>query len=76
MVTMVDISAHNSPDERLALTISSVCRALDLSRSSVVRLIETGAIPSRTLAGRVVVLRDELDEALHKLPSAKKGTPK
>jgi excisionase family DNA binding protein len=73
---MSDFSAQNSPDERVVLTISSVCKLLDLSRSSVVRLLDAGVIPSRDLLGRVVVLRDELDAALRKLPPAKKGTDK
>ena len=56
---------------RLASRVDEAARALGLSEQTLYRKIQLGQIPARKWGGRIVVLRDDLEEALRALPGAR-----
>ena len=62
--------------EGLILNVSQVAKALGVSRPTVYRLVESGALPAKRLstgpdtAARTVVLSEDLKRFLSELPSA------
>lgn len=53
----------------LVLTVAGVARELGLSPKTIRRLIADGLLPARTLAGKTIVLRGELQSFLANLPT-------
>ena len=52
------------PEERLALRINDAVAVSGLSRSSLYNLINEGTLPSRKIAGRRLILREDLRRLL------------
>jgi len=60
--------AHLVEPEPLVLRIPDLARVLGVSELAARRMVERGAVPARKWGTRIVVLRDELLEHLHRLP--------
>ncbi len=54
-------------EKRLVYRVPDVARLLGTTESAVRRMIQTGAIPSRRLGRRVIILPDELEALLGSL---------
>jgi hypothetical protein len=54
--------------ERVLYRVPDLIRLTGLNEPVVRHLLATGVIPSRRLGRRVIVLPDELEQALHRLP--------
>jgi len=52
------------PDERLAYTVDESALVAGLGRNSIYKLINEGVLPSRKVAGRRLVLREDLQAVL------------
>ena len=57
---------------RLAYRVDEAARALGLSEQTLYRKIQLGQLPARKWGGRIVVLREDLEEALRALPCARR----
>lgn len=53
---------NHTNDIRLSVTISEACEMTGLSRSSIYRLMDIGALQSRRILGRRVVLMASIRE--------------
>lgn len=53
-----------------ALSVTDAAKYLSVHRATIYRLAHKGDISIRKIAGRAVVLRDELDSYLDNLPNA------
>jgi excisionase family DNA binding protein len=60
--------AHLVEPEPLVLRIPDLARVLGVSEVAARRMVERGEVPARKWGARIVVLRDELLEHLHRLP--------
>lgn len=54
-----------APDERLAMGVNTAAAISGLGRNSIYRLISDGILPSRKIAGRRLILREDLIAVLH-----------
>lgn len=54
----------------LALRIEDACRAIGIGRTSLYKLIGESKIKTVTLAGRVLILRSEIDRLLSEAQAA------
>ena len=54
-------------EKRLVYRVPDVARLLGTTESAIRRMIQTGAIPSRRLGRRVIILPDELEALLGSL---------
>ncbi len=59
-----------SVERRLVYRVPDVARVLGTTEAAVRRMIQTGAIPSRRLGRRVVVMPEELEAHLRSLRRA------
>ena len=59
-----------SVERRLVYRVPDVARVLGTTEAAVRRMIQTGAIPSRRLGRRVVVMPEELEAHLRSLHRA------
>jgi len=57
---------------RLAYRVDEAARSLGLSEQTLYRKIQDGKIPARKWDGRIMVLREDLEEALRTLPPARR----
>jgi len=48
------------PEERIAYTLDEACLVIGLGRNSIYNLINEGTLPSRKVAGRRLILREDL----------------
>ena len=72
---------HPAPklsDDRLAYDLAGLANAIGVGRSTVFRLIKSGAIATRKLGSRTLILREDAEQYLRSLPvnNPQKGTPK
>jgi excisionase family DNA binding protein len=58
----------NHPDSYGALNADQAAAFLSVSRATLYRLVRAGSVPSRSLSGRTVFLREELQSYLRCLP--------
>jgi excisionase family DNA binding protein len=57
-----------------AMGVEGACRYLDVSRPTLYRLMDTGAVPSFHIGRRRLILREHLDRFLHeRLAEAEAG---
>jgi excisionase family DNA binding protein len=61
-------------DKPLAHTISAACRISGLGRTTIYGALKSGALSARKCGRRTLILADDLDDFLHKLPPAR-GQP-
>ena len=54
----------------LAYTIAETCERLGIGRTTAYRLMSSGRLPARKIAGRTLVLANDLERFLAELPSA------
>ncbi len=59
--------------DQIALRIPDVAQLLGCSDEAARKLVQRGLLPSRRMGKRVIVLKDELEAHLKKLP---KGQPR
>ncbi len=59
------------PEDRLAFTVNGACAALGLGRNSVYALIEDGTLQSFCLAGRRLITRESIVDAIRRAPHGK-----
>ena len=71
MQTMHPLDDVKEPD-RLAYRVDEAARSLGLSEQTLYRKIQDGKIPARKWDGRIMVLREDLEEALRTLPPARR----
>jgi len=57
---------------RLAYRADEAARSLGLSEQTLYRKIQDGKIPARKWDGRILVLREDLEQALQALPHARR----
>jgi hypothetical protein len=57
-----------STTKRVFYRVPDLIKLTGLTEPVVRHLLATGAIPSRRLGRRVIVLPDELEQSLHQLP--------
>jgi Helix-turn-helix domain len=53
------------PDDRLAFGINEAAAVSGICRNSIYKLLNTGTLPSRKIAGRRLILREDLVAVLH-----------
>ena len=71
MQTMHPLDDVKEP-ARLAYRVDEAARSLGLSEQTLYRKIQDGKIPARKWDGRILVLREDLEQALQALPHARR----
>jgi len=60
--------AHLVESERLILRIPDLARVLGVTEIAARRMVERGEVPARRWGTRIVILREELEDHLRRLP--------
>jgi excisionase family DNA binding protein len=63
-----DVRLAGKP-EKLAYNVGEAAAAMGVSKSAVYHAIERGQLPSRRVLGRVVILREHVQQVLNGAPS-------
>ena len=68
-VTRVAPATSVPPVARVVLTLEEACRALTIGRTKMYQLLNSGALPSRYIGRRRVVLAADIEAFLATLPT-------
>lgn len=66
---MQRVSRMTTDSERLAYSVKDARLRLGISNDNIYNLLNSGALPARKLGKRTVILADDLNKYLERLPS-------
>lgn len=57
-----------APTQRLAYAVDELPAVIGLGRSSIAKIIASGALPARKVGTRTLILREDVEKFLRSLP--------